>query len=115
VNIYPWSLAKVLLWSSWCSDSYSSYSSTVTILICDQLTQAQSKVWLLVHECVLVVRLLMSRSRFLLNSWLYSVCHINCSVPSPHQLLNACLLGLEPQIMCGGATGRGWPVNDQQW
>jgi len=113
VNIYPWSLAKVLLWSLWCSNSYSSYNSTVTISIYDQLTQAQSKAWLLVCERVLVVRSLMSRSWLLLNSWLYSVCHINCSIPSSHQLTNACLSSLEPQILCSGATARGWPVNDQ--
>ena len=115
VNIYPWSLAKVLLRSLWCSNSYSSYSSTVTILIYDQLTQARSKPWLLVRERVLVVRSLMSRSRLLLNRWLYSMCHINCSVPSAHRLPNACLSGLELQILCNGATARDWPVNDQQW
>jgi hypothetical protein len=68
-----------------------------------------------VHQPVLVVRLLMSRSQLLPNSWLYSVCHINCSVPNTYQLTNACLSGLEPLILCNSVTARGWPVNDWQW
>ena len=98
VNTYHWSLAKVLLWSLWCSSSYSNYSSVVTIFIYDQLTQAQSKAWLLVYEPVLVVRSLISTSWLLPNSWLYSVCHINCSVPNAYQLPYTCLPDIEPLI-----------------
>jgi hypothetical protein len=114
VNIYHWSLARVSLWSLWCSSSYSNHNSVVTILIYDQLTQAQSKAWLLVHEPVLVVRSLMNRSWLLPNSWLYSVCRVKCSVLNADQLTIACLSGLYPLILCDGVTARGWPVNDRQ-
>jgi hypothetical protein len=90
------------------------YNTMITILICDQLTQARSKAWLLVRKPVLVVRSLM-RSRLLPNSWSYSVCRINWSVLNAYQLPNACLSGLEPLILCNGVTARGWPVNDWQW
>ena len=67
------------------------------------------------RKSVLVVRSLMSRSQLLSNSWLYSVCCINCSVPNAYQLTNTCLSGLEPLILCDGVAARGWPVNDWQW
>ena len=67
------------------------------------------------RKSVLVVRSLMGRSQLLSNSWLYSVCCINCSVPNAYQLTNTCLSGLEPLILCDGVAARGWPVNDWQW
>jgi hypothetical protein len=44
----------------------------------------------------------MSRSQLLPNSWLFSVCHINCWVQNRYQLTYACLSGLEPLILCDG-------------